>query len=113
VELRGQAGNLQTGLLFFQITIAQLNQAQKVVKPADVRPIAELRSALTDLGLISASSAAPASTTVPDTTATPTPETTATTPSAAADPQADYAQCIADAGEDLAKVQDCAQYLDK
>jgi hypothetical protein len=111
-ELRAQAGNLQTGHVIFQITIAQLNQAQKIVKPADVRPIAELRSALTDLGLLSASSAAPASTTVPDTTATPTPQTT-TTPSAAADPQAAYAQCIANAGEDLAAVQDCAQYLDK
>jgi hypothetical protein len=98
--------------VIFQITIAQLNQSQKIVKPADVRPIGELRSALQDLGLTgsSSSTAAPQSTTVPDTTATPD---TTTTPAAATGPQADYAQCISNAGEDLAKVQDCAQYLDK
>jgi|GEM_PF-755131 len=115
-DLRAQAGNLQNGHVIFQITIAQLNQAQKVVKPADVRPISELRSALTDLGLIGASSSAPASTAVPDTTATTpaTPDATATTPApAATGAQADYAQCIANAGEDLSKVQDCAQYLSK
>jgi hypothetical protein len=104
--LRAQAGNLQTGHVIFQVTIAQLNQAQKVVKPADVRPISELRSALSDLGLLG-SSTTPSTTTTPDTTATPA------TPPAADDPQAAYAQCIANAGEDLAKVQDCAQYLSK
>jgi hypothetical protein len=105
-ELRAQAGNLQTGHVIFQVTIAQLNQAQKVVKPADVRPISQLRSALTDLGLLG-SSTTPSTTTTPDTTTTPA------TPPAADDPQAAYAQCIANAGEDLAKVQDCAQYLSK
>jgi hypothetical protein len=105
-ELRAQAGNLQTGHVIFQVTFAQLNQPQKVVKPADVRPISELRSALSDLGLLASGSA---STTAPGTT------TTATTPATppAAGPQADYAQCITNAGEDLAKVQDCAQYLGK
>jgi hypothetical protein len=105
-DLRAQAGNLRTGHVIFQVTIAQLNQAQKVVKPADVRPISELRSALSDLGLLG-SSTTPSTTTTPDTTTTPA------TPPAAADPQAGYAQCIANAGEDLAKVQDCAQYLSK
>jgi hypothetical protein len=109
-NLRAQAGNLQTGHVIFQVTIGQLNQAQKIIKPTNVRPISDLRSALSDLGLLGSGSA---STTVPDTTAT-TPGT-ATTPATppASGPQADYAQCIANAGEDLAKVQDCAQYLDK
>jgi hypothetical protein len=110
-SLRAQAGNLTTGHVIFQITIAQLNQAQKIAKPADVRPIGELRSALTDLGLIGASSATPQSTTVPQTTtpdATTTPAPQAQSPTGA---QADYSQCIANAGEDLAKVQDCAHYL--
>jgi hypothetical protein len=115
-DLRSQANGLKTGHVIFSITIAQLNQAQKISKPADVRPISQLRSALTDLGLLSSSTAAPSDTaTTPDTTttpATPTPSpSTTTTPPAAADPQSDYAQCIANAGEDLAKVQDCAQYL--
>jgi hypothetical protein len=109
-ELRGQAGSLRTGHVTFQITIAQLNQPQKIAKPADARPIGELRSALTDLGLLSAdaSSTTPPATTVPDATTTPA---TPATPSTTADPQARYSQCIAAAGDDLSQVQDCAQYL--
>jgi hypothetical protein len=110
-ELRAKAGNLQTGHVIFQVTIAQLNQAQKIVKPANVRPIAELRSALSELGLLGAGDSA--STTAPDTTTAPSTTTTPATPPAASGPQADYTQCITDAGEDLAKVQDCAQYLNK
>jgi hypothetical protein len=110
-ELRAKAGNLQTGHVIFQVTIAQLNQAQKIVKPANVRPISELRGALTDLGLLGTSGSA--STTTPDTTATPGATTTPATPPATTGPQADYTRCITDAGEDLAKVQDCAQYLNK
>jgi hypothetical protein len=110
-ELRAKAGNLQTGHVIFQVTIAQLNQAQKIVKPANVQPIGELRSALTDLGLLGTSGSA--STTTPDTTATPEATTTPATPPATTGPQADYTQCITAAGEDLAKVQDCAQYLNK
>jgi hypothetical protein len=110
-ELRAKAGNLQTGHVIFQVTIAQLNQAQKIAKPANVRPIGELRSALTDLGLLGAGGAA--SSTTPDSTATPGATTTPATPPATTGPQADYTQCITDAGEDLAKVQDCAQYLNK
>ena len=97
--------------MIFQVTIAQLNQAQKIVKPAGVRPIGELRSALTDLGLLGTGSSA--STTTPGTTATPGATTTPATPPATTGPQDDYTQCITNAGEDLAKVQDCAQYLNK
>jgi hypothetical protein len=110
-ELRAKAGNLRTGHVIFQVTIAQLNQAQKIVKPAGVRPIGELRSALSETGLLGTGGSA--STTTPDTTATPGATTTPATPPSATGPQADYTQCITDAGEDLAKVQDCAQYLNK
>ncbi len=106
--LRAKAGNLRTGHVIFQVTIAQLNQDQKIVKPADVRPISELRSALSDLGLLGA-----ASSTTPGTTTTPGATTTPATPPATSGAQSDYTQCITNAGEDLAKVQDCAQYLDK
>jgi hypothetical protein len=110
--LRAKAGNLQTGHVIFQVTIGQLNQAQKIVKPANVRPISELRSSLSELGLLG--SGGSASTTTPDTTTAPGATTTPVTPPAAATgPQADYTQCITSAGEDLAKVQDCAQYLNK
>jgi hypothetical protein len=107
-ELRAKAGNLQTGHVIFQVTIAQLNQDQKIVKPANVRRISELRSALSELGLLGA-----ASTTTPGTTTTPGATTIPATPPATTGPQSDYTQCITNAGEDLAKVQDCAQYLDK
>jgi hypothetical protein len=103
-DLQARAGGLKTGHVTFQLTLAQLNQAQKVVKPADARPLSDLRSSLQDLGLLGGS----ASSTTPSTTAT-TPSTT--TPAPSAGPQADYAQCIADAGEDLAKVQGCAKLL--
>ncbi|HWI71725.1 MAG TPA: hypothetical protein VNT55_07200, partial [Baekduia sp.] len=96
------------GHVIFQITIAQLNQAQRISKPADVRPISALRGALQDLGLVGASTTTPQTTTTPETTTTPA---TPTTTQADDGPQAQYAQCIADAGEDLAKVQDCARYL--
>jgi hypothetical protein len=110
-ELRAKAGNLQTGHVIFQVTIAQLNQDQKIAKPANVRPISELRSALSELGLLGAGGTA--STTTPGTTTTPGATTTPATPPATTGPQSDYTQCITNAGEDLAKVQDCAQYLDK
>jgi hypothetical protein len=100
-DLQAQAGGLKTGHVTFQLTLAQLNQAQKVVKPADARPLSELRSALTDLGLLGSSSGTGASTTTPSTT----------TPAPSSGPQAEYAQCIASAGDDLAKVQDCAKLL--
>jgi hypothetical protein len=104
-ELRS-ANGLTTGHISFQLTLAQLNQPQEVAKPVDVRPIAELRAALEQLGLVgsgsasgdgTASSATPPSTTAPS--ATP------------AGPQDDYARCIQSAGEDLAKVQTCAGLL--
>jgi predicted small secreted protein len=109
-DLKDQANGLTDGHVIFTISIAQLNQAQKVTKPADTRPISELRGALTQLGLIGGDSAA--STTAPSTTETAPPAAaTVTTPSA--DPQSEYAQCIDSAGDDLSRVQDCAQYLNK
>jgi hypothetical protein len=109
-DLQARAGGLKTGHVIFQLTIAQLNQDQKVTKPADAQPLSQLRSALQQLGLVGAPSGGSASSTVPDTTAT-TPAAPDTTPAPASGPQADYAQCIADAGDDLAKVQDCAKLL--
>jgi hypothetical protein len=101
-DLQARAGGLKTGHVIFQLTIAQLNQDQKVSKPADAQPLSQLRSALQQLGL-GAPSGGSASSTVPD--------TTATTPAPASGPQADYAQCITDAGDDLAKAQKCAALL--
>src|SRR6185312_6229823 len=87
-ELRDRAGGLRDGRIRLQATIAQLNQRQTIAKPADVRPIGELRAALQQLGLLGASSS---SSSGGASTATPAPS----------DSQAEYAQCLGDAGEDL------------
>jgi hypothetical protein len=104
-DLRAQAGDLRTGHLILQVTIAQLNQHQTIRKPAGARPLSELRSALAQLGLLGSGSGASST----------TPQGTATTPStgSGAGAPGDYTRCLGDAGEDLAKVQDCAKYLNK
>jgi hypothetical protein len=104
-DVQARAGGLKTGHITFQLTIAQLNQAQKVAKPAGARPLSELRASLEQLGLIGSGTG---TATTPPATAT-TPSTTAPAPSSG--PQQDYEQCIAQAGEDLAKVQGCAALL--
>jgi hypothetical protein len=108
-DLRAQAGNLRTGHLILQVTIAQLNQHQTIRKPAGARPLSELRSALSQLGLLGSSgsgSGGGSSSTPQGTTTTPSTGTGAGAPT-------DYAKCLASAGEDLAKVQRCAKYLNK
>jgi hypothetical protein len=102
-NLRAGAGGLKAGRITFSVTIGQLNTDQKIARPAGARPIGELRAALRQLGLLGAGSGAAggASGTAPS----------STTPPAPAAGQADYAQCLADAGEDLAKVQNCAALL--
>jgi hypothetical protein len=107
-DVQARAGGLKTGHITLQLTLAQLNQPQKVAKPADARPLSELRASLEQLGLISSSGSGTGTTTTP---APAAPSATASTPAPSADPQAAYAQCIANAGEDLAKVQDCAGLL--
>jgi hypothetical protein len=115
-ELRAQAGNLRTGHIILQVTIAQLNQKQTIRKPAGARPLGELRRSLQQLGLLGASSAAgggTATTTTPEASTTPDATATSTTPQAGAGAgaPADYTRCLADAGDDLARVQECAKYL--
>ncbi|HEY6761469.1 MAG TPA: hypothetical protein VI318_18360 [Baekduia sp.] len=95
---------LQSGHVIFQVTLAQLNQPQTINKPAGAKPLSELRAVLQQMGLLgssSATSSAPSTTSTPSTTTTPAPSGT----------QADYANCISSAGDDLAKVQACAKYL--
>jgi hypothetical protein len=104
--LRKVAVNVQLtkGHVIFDVTLAQLNQHQTVRKPAGARPISQLRSVMSQLGLLgSASSATPQSTT--------TPQATTTAPAPSGGAQDDYANCITAAGEDLAKVQRCAKYI--
>lgn len=89
-DLRDAAGGLRDGRLTFQATIGQLNERQTISKPADARPLSDLRAALGQL-------AGGATSTSP--------------PSSSTDPQAPYAKCLRDAGQDLAKVQRCADLV--
>jgi hypothetical protein len=106
-DLKDQANGLTTGHVNLTLTIGQLNQAQKILKPAGVKPISQLRSVLQQSGLLGAATAAtPSTTTVPD-------DTASSAAPQATDPQADYQQCLNDAGADLAKVQGCADLVNK
>lgn len=111
-DLKDRANGLTTGHVNLTIAIAQLNQDQAISKPAGAKPISQLRSALQQSGLLGA-----ASNTTPSTTATTpeasTPEAATSAAPPAADPQAEYQQCLTDAGTDLAKVQACAEYVNK
>jgi hypothetical protein len=114
-DLKDQANGLTTGHVNLTLSLAQLNQKQAIAKPADAKPIAQLRSVLQQSGLLgAATSAAPSTTTTPDAGASgaDTGTTTGAAPPAS-DPQADYQECLAQAGTDIAKVQDCADLVNK
>jgi hypothetical protein len=93
------AGGLKSGELRFDLTIADLNNAQTIKAPVGARPLSDLRQAL---GALQGNSGAAGSTT------TPAPTTTA--PAAAGAPKK-YLQCVQKAGTDIAKVQTCATLL--
>lgn len=113
-ELEDQANGLTTGRVGFTLSLAQLNQAQKISKPAGARPISQLRDVLAQSGLLGDGSGSSTTTAPSDTATTPSPSAGTTTSAAPpTDPQSNYQQCLADAGNDLSKVQDCAQYLNK
>lgn len=113
-ELKDQANGLTTGRVGFTLSLAQLNQAQKISKPAGARPISQLRDVLAQSGLLGDGSGSSTTTAPSDTATTPSPSAGTTTSAAPpTDPQSNYQQCLADAGNDLSKVQDCAQYLNK
>ena len=103
-ELRTRAGGLRDGHIRFQATIAQLNERQAIAKPADARPLSELRAALQQLGLLGTSTSGS------DATAGGGATASSTTP-APSGPQQTYAACLAAAGQDLLKVQKCADLL--
>jgi hypothetical protein len=100
-ELQARAGGLRSGSIALQVTLARLNEHQTIHQPTGARPIGELRAALQQLGLLGTSSA---STTTNGSTTTPAP-------APASGPQGDYAKCLNQAGNDLAKVQTCAGLL--
>jgi hypothetical protein len=102
-ELRARAGGLRDGRIRFQATLAQLNERQTVAKPADAQPLSELRAALQQLGLLG--------TTASGSGASADGQTASSTTPAPTGPQDTYAACLSAAGQDLVKVQKCADLL--
>lgn len=90
------AGGLKSGELRFDLTIADLNAAQKVVAPQGARPLSELQQAI---GALQGASAGGTGT-------TPSATPPATAPLAGASSK--YLDCVKRAGTDIAKVQRCA-----
>ena len=94
-NVRKRAGGLTTGRLDFSLAINDLNEDQDIQGPADARPFSELQALLTG--------AAPA----PQGGGT-AGEQGGTVPPAADGESSEYLDCIAAAGDDVAKIQECA-----
>ena len=93
-EVRKRAGGLRTGRLDFSLAINDLNEDQEISGPADARPFAELQALLTG-----GAAAQPGQGGETGGGAAPPP---ATGESSA------YLDCISAAGDDVAKIQECA-----
>ena len=89
--VRKRAGGLTTGRLDFSLGISDLNEEQEIAEPADARPFSELQSLLTGGAPVQGGG----TTTEP---ASP-PAATGST---------EYLDCIGAAGNDVAKIQECA-----
>jgi len=83
---------LNSGTLDLRITYSDLDQPQEITAPKDARPMAELTQALQQALGTGA-------------------DGTSTTPQGAGGNDAKYLECLQAAGDDVAKVQDCAKYL--
>ena len=107
-ELRARAGGLRGGHIALQVTIADLNKAQQVVKPASARPLSELQAVLRQTGVLGGSGSGSGSASG---SGSGSGSASAAGNGSASDPQAGYTSCLTKAGEDLAKVQRCAALL--
>lgn len=107
------AGGLKRGRLGLSLTIADLNKKQTITVPKSTRPFAELQTQLAQLvsgvfgsgGPGSAAPGAPAAPSSGSGSGT-TGGGAGTTP-----PETDYDACMAAAGADIAKVNECAPLL--
>jgi len=94
---REKAGGLRSGDLGFDMTIGALNEKQTINAPQNARPLEELTSALSGGAAQSGAGGG-----------------TATQPEAQQQQQpsgSKYEQCLADAGQDVKKLQDCGQLI--
>ena len=99
---RQKAGGLESGDLKFDMTIGDLNEKQTIKAPANARPLEELTSALGG----AAPQGAGGGTAQPE-----QPSAEAGQSGGSGSSASKYQQCLADAGEDVKKLQDCGQLI--
>jgi hypothetical protein len=112
-DVRKRAGGLQTGTLAFDLTIADLNQAQQVTAPANARPLSELTQALSAATGGGSSSTGGASSSAGGTSSGGASSSAGGTAAVPAGASQEYLTCLQKAGSDVAAVQKCASLLGK
>jgi hypothetical protein len=95
---RQQARGLQSGDLRFDMTIGALNEEQKISAPSDARPLEELTTALGGAAQQGAGAQGGSG-------------QSGSQGGEAQSGGSPYEQCLADAGQDVKKLQDCAQLI--
>jgi hypothetical protein len=107
-----RANGIKGGQIAIDVKLADLNQPQTITAPANAKPFSDLSSALRGLGPLGALSGAGGTGPTGGTGSTGTGSTggTGSTSGSSAKIQA-YAQCVQQAGSDVAKAQGCAKLL--
>jgi hypothetical protein len=88
----------------FEMAIAGLGEVQRIPEPENAKPISALTEAIEQLATGSGTTTTPRATT-PETPSAPAPEGEGA--------QDLYARCLAAAGEDVGKIQECAPLLER
>jgi hypothetical protein len=103
-DVQKRAGGLKTGRITFDLLISNLNKPQTIAAPTGARPLSDLTKALG--GGASGATGTTTTPTTPPAATTTTPTTTGTSTTSS-----QYLDCLQKAGNDVAKVQKCAQLL--
>ncbi len=108
---RAASAGLRKGTLGITLTIAELNEEQKIAAPPDARPFSALQAEVAQLfgggsrsGATGPSGPSPENRSAPGGGAGTTPPPTIVPPSA-------YVECLQGAGQDIVKVNACAKLL--
>ena len=96
LALEDPAGSGGTADITFDLSLTELNEDQEISEPEDTKPFDELLGQLGGLGGLGALGGAGAS---------------GSSGGASSDATAEYSQCVADAGSDVQKAQECASLL--
>ncbi|HYF27128.1 MAG TPA: hypothetical protein VD931_15400 [Baekduia sp.] len=115
-DVRKEVGGLQSGKVAFTFAVADLNGDQEIKAPENARPFEELQAALGGLlgGGAAGTGAGDGATGSGASGAGGGGTATAPATQAPATPDAPkpYLDCLQKAGQDISKIQGCAQYLE-